>query len=60
MKRRYYLIVFIVLFGAALWGLFHAIDLSTPVLNPVPASTTPSSPEVPAPSTGAAAKTLTW
>lgn len=53
MKRRYYLLVFIVLFGAAVWGLFHALESS--IVLPTTGSATPAQntldPEVPAAAT---------
>jgi hypothetical protein len=34
MKKRYFLLIFIVLFGLAIWGLVNTVEQSTPNLDP--------------------------
>ncbi len=50
MKRRYYLVLFVILFGAALWGLFHALEssLNLPTADSIKPSPNTLAPEVPA------------
>ncbi|GEM_PF-2074676 len=33
MKKRYILLIFIILFGLAMWGLITALNQNTPTLN---------------------------